>query len=106
MTIRGNSRQEIRAFIGPVAREIRERGTLCTRKVSTSATIEKGTVLDAPFKGVSVGHQGNIRIGKAESTSDVVLKSEMVNVVSIVITTRGADVGICRFRAGVCRGTR
>lgn len=56
-TARGSSGQEISAFgcgLRTVAREIRDRGAVCTLVSDSVAVFEKGAVLDAPFEGVSV----------------------------------------------------
>lgn len=107
VAIRGDSGQEIGAFgccgFGHVAPEVGEGVAVCVLETDTGAVLEEGAVLDTPFKSVSVGYQGNVRVVKAESTFDVVLKTESVNVVGVVVTTCGADVGMCWFHAGVRR---
>lgn len=106
VTIRGDSGQEIGALgcgFGHVAPEVGEGVAVCVLETDTGAVLEEGAVLDTPFKSVSVGYQGNVRVVKAESTFDVILQTESVNVVGIVVTTRGADVGIGRFHAGFGR---
>ena len=85
--------------MGLVAREVGERGALCARERNTGTVIEEGAVLDAAVKCVGVGGQGNARVGEVETASDVVLESEVVDVVSVVVVTCGADVGVCRFCA-------
>ena len=46
-----------------------------------------------------MGGQGDARVGEVEAASDVVLESEVVNVVSVVIVACRADVGVCRLCA-------